>query len=171
MTFTFDTIRAFRHAPFLYFFVFFIALGLCVLLFFVLSRGEETFIAQRSIPTYAEYWVTETQDQRGARSVIMNVLNGFGNDPEFLAAEASDTDRIYVQSEKIHQAIDNLQGLSTGGGYLDDARDDVVHALTAWDEFLLIGGDQASVREQFVAIGTKHPWLNTLVWFIIVNRL
>jgi len=77
----------------------------------------------------------------------------------------------YVQSEKIHQAIDNLQGLSTGGGYLDDARDDVVHALTAWDEFLLIGGDQASVREQFVAIGTKHPWLNTLVWFIIVNRL
>ncbi|MEK7583748.1 MAG: hypothetical protein AAB490_00750 [Patescibacteria group bacterium] len=101
----------------------------------------------------------------------MNVLNDFGKSSELLEAASSGADRIYIQSEEIHQAIDDLKGFSTGDGYLDSARDDVVRALIAWDELLLVGGDQASVREQLIAVGTKHPWLNTLVWFIVVNRL
>ena len=170
MAFTFDTIRAFRHTPRLYFFVIFVALALCTLLFSVLF-GSDAFLArERRKPAYAEYQANETLDQRATRSAIMNVLNGFYLDAELLAAAASDTDRIYIQSERIHQAIDDLKGFSTDG-YLDSARDDVVRALISWDELILLGGEQAVVREQFITIGTTHPWLNTLVWFIIVNRL
>lgn len=109
--------------------------------------------------------------EKGDKLAIMNLLNAFSLTS---SAQAGDTTRTYDDNasklQQVQQLREKLQTMHTTGPSRD-ARDDLVGVLNHWYILLQTTEDDRAIRDELLGIGKEHPWLDTLMWLIVLNKL
>lgn len=162
---TFDNSRPFRRSPWLYAMVGLVALGIVVLLVVVawFSLSDDRVLRQPSGPI-------ETSGEKSNRLAIMNALNAFHLQESAVAKTASTEDKLEAKKEHVGEVIQKLEAVKTEAS-MQSAQNDLLQVFGAWEAKLRAGASGEELKSDFVSIAQKYPWLNTLVWIIILNRL
>lgn len=163
MRFSFDAAYPFRRYPWLYTLVIVVSVGIIVVFIglFVYNQyrtGTKGVVAP------------ETAADKSDRLEVMNVLNRFhleeGQTP------LSDTTEKVIEKRREHLAssLQRLKLVETQGS-IQSAQNDLIRLFSVWDDRLRSGQDAYDLRGSFITLGKKYPWMNTLLWLIMLNRL
>ena len=155
--FSFDTIPSFRNSPFLYGLIGVVACGLGILL------GAALFFQASTAPQHRETLEADAP----TRTSILNILNKFHRDE---TASARGAPASASQSRQhIAQVITGLSSIQPSA--ILKVRNDLIGIFQVWDSYLAQGKDTAELRDRFLHLSSAHPWLDTMLWLIVLNRL
>lgn len=163
MRFSFDALYPFRRYPWLYTLVMVVSVGIAILMIVV---SVYTHYGAGTKPVIAP----ETAADKSDRLEVMNVLNRFhleeGQTP------LSDTAEKVIEKRREHlaSALERLKAVETQGS-IQSAQNDLIRLFSVWDDRLRSGQDAYDLRGSFITLGKKYPWMNTLLWLIMLNRL
>lgn len=165
MRFSFDSVPPFRRYPWLYALVVVVSMGIVALfigIFVYMYFGTGGGTKRVAAP--------ETPADKSDRLEVMNVLNSFQLE-EGEVPLSDPRDKLFEKRrEHLASALARLKAVETQGS-IQSAQNDLIKLFSAWDDRLRLGMDSYDLRDSFIALGKKYPWMNTLLWLIMLNKL
>ncbi|MBI4090681.1 MAG: hypothetical protein HY422_01530 [Candidatus Komeilibacteria bacterium] len=161
--FSFDAAYPFRRYPWLYTLTVVVSVGIVILFVGLLLS---TYYDRSSSRTAAP----ETSADKSDRLEVMNVLNRFHLDEGQVPLSDPPEDRVRKRREHVASALSRLKAVETQGS-IESAQNDLIRLFSVWDDRLRSGQDTYDLRASFITLGKKYPWMNTLLWLIMLNRV
>lgn len=153
-----------RRNPLLYWLTGIVAFVLLVL---VIAASLLPLVFKKTISTSNQVSPNASTDIARGNIEILNLLNQFhlrgGQNAPSTAASA-------VTQSEISELKQSLSAVEVGGTTVN-ARNDLVMLVSRWEEYVASGNDARDIRDSFISLGEQYPWLQTLLWLIILNRL
>ena len=161
--FSFDVLYPFRRYPWLYTLVIVVSVGIVILFiglfaYHYFGTGTKRVIAP------------ETAADKSDRLEVMNVLNRLHLEEGQTPLSDPTEKVIEKRREHLASALERLKAVETQGS-IQSAQNDLIRLFSVWDERLRSGQDAYDLRSSFITLGKKYPWMNTLLWLIMLNRL
>ena len=156
--YSFDAISYFRNSPFLYGLIGAVACGLGILL------GAALFFQiSKTTPQSAQTLEADAP----TRTAILNILNKFHRDETTSDPEAPVS--AVQRRQRIAQVITGLSSIQPSAAL--KVRNDLISIFQVWDSYLAQDKDTAELRNRFLKLSSGYPWLDTMLWLIVLNRL
>lgn len=161
--FSFDSVAPFRRYPWLYTLVITACVGVMVLfsgltLYHYFGKGPKSVVEQ------------ETPVDKSDRLEVMNVLNRFHLDEGQVPLDSNPEEKNAKRQEHIASALARLKLIETQGS-IQSAQNDLIKVFSSWNERVRSHQETYALRSSFITLGKKYPWMNTLLWLIMLNRL
>jgi hypothetical protein len=130
------------------------------------SYDNRSYPAKKALPDLESNTPRFQSDQ----VAIMNILNRFQMDEENLPKDLDEDQRKLRRLQHFKRVRGSLAALQAEGT-LEEAQFDLIRIFSNWEDLLLTNEDTYLLRGEFISIGKSYPWLNTLAWLIVLNRL
>lgn len=108
--------------------------------------------------------------QESDQLAMMNILNRYQREEGARDATEKNPAKNEGARARLARTEQELRALSLDQT-LAIPRDRLVETFALWQASLDEKKDLQPVRKAFIELGTEYPWLNTLAWLIVLNRL
>lgn len=127
-------------------------------------------IRNRKAGTTGGTLYVETPQEKNDQLVLMNILNRFHLEQGRVSETASAKVKNETLKKNLQLMTSDLEATKSEGS-AEEARLDLVVLMKRWQSYIDKGEDPKILRDNFIALGKKYTWLDTILWILLLNRL
>ena len=143
-----------------------VIMGIIICFWFVQLRNIQK-VSDLTPAKNTKQTVTASPAEQAQRLSVMNILNTFVAN-HTMTATSNDT-HADTAIKNIDETTSQLKALSVSES-LVPAKDDLIKLFTEWSALAKAHKNTDELKNHFAAMGSHYPWLETLIWIIILNR-